>query len=275
MLEIIDTNKLKKKFGILLSKLYTDNKFSAKEINDIIISRDYFDFLERQEAKKFLEESYEKITKREFDAEAVYEEETLSEFYWAGMMYITISLNKRIPLRTIMLLCPLDEMINHFKIYHEMNDIQFVDYFLNNNYQTSILKLLRKYRKMTVKELALITDIPEMTIKHYEKNNNNLFNASFENISKISEALEFSTSYFSRYSKFVPFTYILFEDRDIFKQLSDKIDAYYKEKGRYEFDGILLKRITDKKEEFVPEIVLSSAIKKLLIDHSKKDTLMY
>jgi len=191
------------------------------------------------------------------------------------MMYISICLNKRIPLRTIMLLCPLDMMINYYEIYHEMNDEQLINNFIKNNYQVNILRTLRKKRKLTVRQLANISNISELTIKYYEKDNNHIFNASFENISRLIDSLNYSSSYFSRYSKFVPYTYLLFEDEDVFKKLCERIDVFYNSQGSYTFDGALLTRSTKNKKEYVPKIYIDSSIRQMLIENSKTETLLY
>lgn len=189
---------------------------------------------------------------------------------------MSICLNKRIPLKQVMLLCPLEKMLQYFKIYHEMNDLELINKFMEDDYPQSILRKLRKMRYLTVKELALTTGIPELTIKYYEKSNNNLFNASFENISNICKVLHFPDTYFIRYSKFIPYTYMLFEDSKIFNELTLKIDVFYNNKlAEYSFDGLLVKRITNNKSEYVSELYLSSAINEVLNEYSKTNELLY
>jgi len=275
MLEIVDTQKIKKKFGTLLSKLHTDNKLSNEEIEEVIINNDYFDFLEKQNPKSFLDDSYERIAKKIFNCETVFSEEMLSEYYWSGTMYMSICLNKRIPLKQIVLLCPLSKMLGYYDVYHEMSESQLINKFIEDDYKTSILKLIRKKRNMTVKELSLACNIPLLTIKYYEKNNDSLFKASFENISKLVFFLNCSETLFLRYSRYTPFSYILFEDKEILTKISKKIDCFYNSEAMYEFDGILLKRILDNKIEYVPEPYLISAILQALQEYSESNTLIY
>ena len=276
MPEIIDTNKLKKKFGELLSRLYTDSNLSVEEIEEIILNSDYFDFLERNKPKEFLDRSYEEIAMDVFHADTVFSNDLLSEFYWAGEMYISLSLNSLMPLRQIFLLCPLDKMLQYFTVYHEMNEMKLIKKYKDTDYTDSILRKLRKSKDLTVKQLSALTSISEDTLKHYERYNENLFNASYKNITKINAALESSAVYFKKYSDYVPFTYLYFEDQELFKELSAKLDRFYpSDKNPYEFDGMLVKYKNGKKDYYVREAFLLSSIKEIIIEYSKKDILLF
>jgi len=114
-------------------------------------------------------------------------------------------------------------MCSHFSVYHEINERKLIDEFLANEYKRSILSLLRKKKNVSIKELSFLTDIPEYTLRYYEKANENLFNASFSNISAIAKVFEVSDTLFKRKSDFIPYSEYLWLSDTFKKIFAEKI----------------------------------------------------
>ena len=226
MIDYIYSYDIKEKFGHIISKLFYGAKIDIENINYKILSDDFFDFFEKNDLS-FLGEQYQTIAKQLFNANIINETNNTNPLYWAGIEYMNICLNLFIPLKQVVLLCPLQEMINHYDIYHEMNDIEILKEFLNNEYKRSILKNARKLRNVTINELSVLTNISSQTLKYYEKSNDNLFNASFINIEKIARALDLSLSIFKRKSSFVYINKNLLENNDYISTLKGIIKKYY------------------------------------------------
>jgi len=275
MIETVDTQALKNKFGILLSKLYTNSKLPFDVITQKILIDDYFDFLERQDSGNFLMKSYEEIARDVFKCEFVFSENLISEIYWAGQMYMTISLNCQIPLKQLFLICPLEKMVSHFEIYHEMNDQQFVSAFLGDEYGASILRTLRKKSGLSARALSVCSGVAEHTIKYYEKDNKHLFNASFENICSLRRVLNCSESLLKRQSDFIPCSDAFFTNKELFTKLCNKLDNIYGSQATYEYDGLMMRRVSGPSKrniKFVESNFVYLAIKQVVADYTINDS---
>lgn len=214
MIEEINTILIKEKFGNLISKLYEDAKIEIEEINDKLIYSDFLNCFELNNIDYFLEKTNDSIIRAVFDKEIVYNNQTNMILYWCGVQYINIFLNKRIPLKQVFLLCPLNEMIDYFEIYHELNERELINEFIKNKYTKNILKRIRKDKNYSINELSMITDIKKCTIDYYESSNEHLYESSYTNISKLKNILKCDESLFRRKSDFVLYTETLFENKE-------------------------------------------------------------
>ncbi len=264
-MEQIDFIELKNKFSDYISKLYTNNNISLECINNTIIENDIFDFMENNKTNEFLSYSYEEFVYKLYKINSIYlKNETISEIIWASKMYITLSLNLNVPLKTTVLLCPLKQMIELFPAFHEMNDTQTIDYFKQNILKISILKELKKLRNISTKELSIITGININTLNSYEKNNEHLFNANFDNISKIKKALNVSYSFFKKESDFIPFNYVLFKNDKIKNYLLSFFNEYYKKSLNIKETYPILVLSNNKKTYCIDDELLKIAYKKAI-----------
>ena len=264
-IEQIDFIELKNKFSDYISKLYTNNNISLDCINNTIIQNDIFDFLENNNTNEFLSYSYEEFVYKLYKTNSIYlKNEAISEIVWASKMFITLSLNLNMPLKTIALLCPLKEMVELFPAFHEMNDIQIIDHFKQNILKKSILKELKKLRNINTKKLSTITDININTLNSYEKNNEHLFNTSFNNISKIKNALNISYSFFKKESDFIPFSYTLLENDKIKNYLISFFNEYYGKPLNIKETYPILVLSDNKKTYYIDDELLKNAYKKAI-----------
>ena len=108
-----------------------------------------------------------------------------------------------------------------------MNDLEICKKVLSLREEKSVLKLVREYRGLSIRKLSALSGIKETTLNAYEKDNKNLFGASMNNIIKLKDALGVSTSLLVKESSYIPFTSVLFnnkEFRDIF--ITNLIEYY-------------------------------------------------
>ena len=234
-LSFIEMSELKKKFGNLLSYLHFDNHIRAENISDALVNSLLLDLLENNKLDEFMSFSYEKMATALFPGLQLIRRESnyVDEYYWSGIQYINIFLNYRIPLRTIILLCPLEEMVKKYDVFHEMNEIELCKSFLNNEYKNkSILKEFRNKRKASARQLSLLCNISISSIKHLEEDNNYLFSASANNIFSLSSALRMSPCFTRKKSAFTPITHSLLVDEDFASVLGEVVGKYFlKEKN--------------------------------------------
>lgn len=228
MVNYVNVSLMKRKFAKLLSSLYHQANIELVNISEQFIFGDYFDSLENNKDNNLLIKPIDVIINDLFKAPLLNDEsQDIGPIYWSGIQYMNLFLNYGIPIKTLFLLCPLDQMAAHYQVYHEMGEIQFCEMFLKTYYAKSILKLLRKERGLTVNELSMLTRISVPTINYYEANNDNLFNASNKNISEISNALKVSDIFFKKESDFVPLSEYLIQDIDFVKSFSKVINTYF------------------------------------------------
>ena len=272
-MEQVDIIELKDKFSDYINKLYTNNNISIDSISNTIIENDFFDFLEENKVKDFLSYSYEEFVYKLYKTNSIYTTNTqVSELIWASKMYITISLNLNVPLKTIVLLCPLKQMLELFEVNHEMNDIQTIDYFKNNLLNTSILKALRKLRNISARQLSITSGININTLNTYEKNNNYLYNATYSNIQSIKDALNVSYSFFKKESSFIPFNYLLLENKQIQSYMLKFFNDYYKKELSIVSMTPIIELHYKNKTYFIDDELFSIAYKKAINTYIKDDT---
>ncbi len=228
-MEIVNTILVKKKFATLLEKLVLGCSLNYEVIEEKIITDPYFCFLENGGCNNFLSQSYSSIINKLFNMEIIFDEEVkYSPIYWAGMEYMNIVLNTFIPLQTVILLCPLKEMINNYSIYHEMNDIKLVDKFLKENYQRSIIKTLAKKRGISIPTLSKLTNISVTTLR-YLVDNQHLYKTTFININQLVKIFKVSDSIFKEHADISYFPHNILEDKVFAKCFISEINYYLKD----------------------------------------------
>ena len=229
MINFINIELLKRKFATCIAKIHSFANIPLDNIDDKIIHSSFFDCFEENDISRFLNMSSEDVCYELFKMRYIKEDvDIVDPVYWAGLQYMSIFLNFQLPLKTILLLCPLKEMVSHFEIYHEMNDIEIYKLFENKYFKKSILEKLRKEKGYSVRQLSDITGISQATLRYYETNNYNLFSASHEVILNLSSSLNTSLTFFSRYSGFIPFSKNLINDIGFKTIFFNNISKYYR-----------------------------------------------
>ena len=77
-------------------------------------------------------------------------------------------------------------MLDLYKVYHEMDISQLEEYFHDREKEETILRLLCKRHRCSINKLSKATGISVNTLNKYRSSDKSIYNASFQNIYKIS-----------------------------------------------------------------------------------------
>ena len=196
---------LKKKFALLINCLIASG-FSYELIEERILKDPFFLFMENNEVANFLKTPIETIVKNVFKKEIYidYDKPLISEYVWVGEMYITLSINLDIPLQRVVLLLPIAVMLSLFNPYHEMSNSHLMERYQNDFSSNSVLKLFMREANISIRKLSILLNIKEKTLLSYQKNDI-LFNASINNVYRISSFFNVPVSLFLKHSNYSPF----------------------------------------------------------------------
>lgn len=251
---------IKNKFATLLSKMVTDGGLSYNEITNKLIEDNFLDCFETNDIKEFYDKSYESIIYSLFKKECVYHEGIDPVVYWCGLQYMNLFLNKRIPLKQLLILCPLSKMESYYKTYHELNDSKFIDVFMKKEYSNSILKQLRNNRNYSIRELSLLSSISPNTLKYYE-DNHNLYKASFSNIIKLLNILDYSDSVVKEKTCYIPPSFSsLLKIKEIKKFFNEYIHMFFNTNDDIEYNLGVFWLKSNRNKKIDKEIVDSAIV---------------
>ena len=129
---------------------------------------------------------------------------------------------------------------------------------MNKEYKNSILKELRNKRHYSIRELSILTGISVNTLKYYE-NNINLYKASFDNINRILEVLEYSDSLVKKKTAFIPSFISELEDKQLKQSFDKYIQTFYNTKDKiiFEYNSYWL---DSKRKKLISSKVIDCAI---------------
>ena len=108
-----------------------------------------------------------------------------NDAYWSGQNYFELHLTTKKSFAYIFLKLPLEQMMNIYTIFHEMDFSSLLDYFVKKCEEKTILKILCENSNKSLNDISLATGISINTLKKYSVSDDYLYNASFQNISKI------------------------------------------------------------------------------------------
>ena len=209
---ITNSQQIKSKLGHLLSVL-ADNGITNESITETVLMHPYFDLLESSDPMSFLRDEIPQICRDIFKFDPYFDAKTtlISDYMWAAEAYLSLTFNLLMPLKQIFLLCPLDEMLKHYYVYHEKGLDAFVRFFKEHYQTVSILKTLRLNKGLSLRQLSVLSSVNVQSLLIYESNNQKLFNASHATIESLATSLHVSLSFFRKRSCFVPFGFFLLD----------------------------------------------------------------
>lgn len=224
----IDYLYFKDKFSSFINDLYVKNGLTLNSITDKLIESDLLDLSNEDNIQKLLEFEYEDFVYCLFKEHAKnLSNDKLAELIWSANSYLTISFNTLTPIKRVLLFCPLDRMVSLYDVYHEMNDIQLVDYFKKEIIKYNPLKALREKRGFTLHELSVLSGITTNTLKYYEKCEN-LSNVSVKNIDGLAKSLMVDNCIFIKEEKIAIYDlYNVAYNEKILRFMRDFLFMYY------------------------------------------------
>lgn len=108
-----------------------------------------------------------------------------NDAYWSGQNYFDLHLRTNKSFSYIFLKLPFDKMMDIYTIFHEMDFTSLFDYFNKRCEEKTIVRLLCEKAKKSLNDISKETLIPLSTLKKYNESDEILYNASFQNISKL------------------------------------------------------------------------------------------
>ena len=164
------------------------NKMHLTAFTDYLANSDYVKNIENGNLIEIsdisVEEGYHSIVGNNIardDSFGIY-----NDAYWCGYCYFELFLMLRKPFSYLFLKLPLEKMLDLYNVYHEMDISQLVDYFHDKEKEETILRLLCKRYRCSINKLSKATGISVNTLNKYRSSDQSLYNASFQNIYKIS-----------------------------------------------------------------------------------------
>lgn len=174
------------------------NKMHLTAFTDYLESSDYVNNLEKGNTLGIsnvqIEEEYHSIVGNSIakdDSFGIY-----NDAYWCGYCYFELFLTLHKPFSYIFLKLPLEKMLDLYKVYHEMDISQLEEYFHDREKEETILRLLCKRHRCSINKLSKATGISANTLNKYRSSDKTLYNASFQNIYKLSKFFDTPISLF-------------------------------------------------------------------------------
>ena len=226
--EYFDCELVKERFALLLSKLH-EAGLPSEYIGQVITESSFFDCFEKNDLDSFLSLSLEKITSDVFGKDVVYDYSSKSgdPYYWAGLIIMSVMMNLRIPLKRILIIMPLPEIVNCFALYHEMNDEQFLEHFVSAQKERSLLKIIRKDKGLPLSKISFLTGIKRPTLVKADASTEALLSASFSSLSLLADLFSLSSDVFKKVSSYVPYSSSILQSEKMESILCKNICFYF------------------------------------------------
>ena len=199
---MISVNDLDKISAFLSSIFYYgfSNGYSSTTIEERLINSKYISSLEKGSSAFLIRETTESLIELVFNVQ-VNEEDLLQTnplSLWFGEVYTKLFFSFNKSFSFLFLFLPLSKAEDLFPLYHEMDYSQVVDYFAKMVEKENILTLLLKKKNISVRQLSALTGIKYYTLVGFTRNNENIYDAKFDSIFKISEILEVNINLFAK-----------------------------------------------------------------------------
>ena len=174
--------------------LAKQQKINLKSFSFLIINYSGIELSEKENNVSNIVELFNKITGlyiENDDSFGIY-----NDAYWCGTVYYYLHFKTKKPLPYIIYKLPLNELIELYKTYHEMDYSSIHELFLNKEKENTLLRSLCKQNNFTINQLSSKTGISINTLQKYYRSDEMLYSASFQNIYKIAQALNIDISLF-------------------------------------------------------------------------------
>ena len=174
------------------------NKMNFSAFTSMLEKSEYFNLIEKNEYNSLFDKPINSLFYEitgfmvsQDDSYGVY-----NDAYWSGQNYFDLHLKTNKSFSYIFLKLPFDKMMDIYTIFHEMDFTSLVDYFNKRCEEKTIVRLLCEKAKKSLNDISKETLIPLSTLKKYNKSDEILYNASFQNISKLVSYFDVNYSLF-------------------------------------------------------------------------------
>ena len=225
---LFEASLVKEKFALLIAKLHRVGLLTDY-INDTIVHSPFFDCFEKNDLREFMTLSFESITKEVFKKEVAFDYSLnyIDDYYWAGLNIMNVMMNLDIPLKRILIVMPLKEVVGAFELYHEMHEERFLNHYLELESERSLLKLLRNTAGLPISKISFLTGIKASLLSLIDYSNATLFGTSFSNLTKLSVLFDISIDIFKKKSTFVAFSQYILQSKTFEPIFMNSILRYF------------------------------------------------
>jgi len=112
---------------------------------------------------------------------------TYNDAYWSGYSYFQLHLRTNKSFAYLFLKLPLARMLDMYPVYHEMDITQLEEEFHRLEKEKTILRSLCENGCISLSKLSDKTSISQSTLAKYNKDDEYLYNASFQNVIAIAD----------------------------------------------------------------------------------------
>ena len=112
--------------------------------------------------------------------------------YWAGWVLAKAQWHLNKPFREILTAMPFSTLIGMYHPYHEADEMKTIEIIQSYFSKTSSLKTIRKKRKLSQEDLALISGVNVRSIRAYEQGKNDITKAQGDTLQMLAKALDCS-----------------------------------------------------------------------------------
>ena len=110
--------------------------------------------------------------------------------YWAGWVLANAQWYLNKTFKEIISVMPLSTLINMYYPYHEADEMKIIEKIKVHFSQVSSLKMIRKKRKLTQEQLAMLSGVNVRSIRSYEQGDNDILKAQGDTLLMLARALD-------------------------------------------------------------------------------------
>ena len=192
-----EINNLREKFSRLFV-LAIQHKINLSSFTSLLCKSVFISKIEKGKYDPIFDEPIQK-TFSQITGFDIVDENTFgiyNDAYWAGKNYFDLYLETKKSFEYIFLKLPLEEMMNLYSIFHEMDFSSLEMLFQTKMKERSILKALCQKYKCSLNDISKETLIPLPTLKKYSVDDDFLYKAEFQTIAKIKNFFDVGFSLF-------------------------------------------------------------------------------
>ena len=141
------------------------NEYSPRFVERTIAYSSAFSLLERSDITELAFSPKEYIFERMFEINISneYEYSPYDVYGWLGYTYIRLFFDLKTTFESLFFVLPIDEAINMYPLYHEMDYLQTLEY-LKGKVKYSLLDVIMTYRKISSQKLSRLSGVSYSTI---------------------------------------------------------------------------------------------------------------
>ena len=110
--------------------------------------------------------------------------------YWAGWVLANSQWYLNKTFKEIISVMPLSTLVNLYYPYHETDEMKIIEKIKDHFSQVSSLKMIRKKRKLTQEQLAMLSGVNVRSIRSYEQGDNDILKAQGDTLLMLARALD-------------------------------------------------------------------------------------